>query len=382
MMRLALPRLKPLRIAPPKRASAWLAADPMRAFAVATLTPVPLLALGAVFGGAPLWLALVYLTLFVALVDQMVPMVAPAAPEGAEFPAADRLSAGLALAHLVMLPLAAWAIGGDSGLGAFERLGAFLAFGLFFGQVSNPNAHELIHRGNRWLFRLGMWVYISLCYGHHTSAHRLVHHRHVGTPDDPNTAEYDENFYDFALRAWPGEFLAGLDMENARRQQADATGIVHPYVIYVGGSVLVGLAILIGLGFGPLLAWLMLSAYATVQLLLSDYVQHYGLARRRLSASMLDATYEPVGPQHSWNAPHWFSSALMLHAPRHSDHHAHPARPYPALRLPEAQEAPMLPYALPVMATIALAPSLWRRVMHPRLAPWRDGGAAPPITRV
>jgi alkane 1-monooxygenase len=56
---------------------------------------------------------------------------------------------------------------------------------------------------------------------------------------------------------------------------------------------------------------------------------------------------------------------MMLNAPRNSDHHAHPARPYPALRLPPG--APMLPCSVPVMGALALWPPVWRRVMDPRL---------------
>jgi alkane 1-monooxygenase len=61
----------------------------------------------------------------------------------------------------------------------------------------------------------------------------------------------------------------------------------------------------------------------------------------------------------------------MLNAPRHSDHHAHPARPYPALRLPAPEAAPRLPWSLPLACMIALAPPLWRRAIAPRLAAWR-----------
>jgi alkane 1-monooxygenase len=106
-----------------------------------------------------------------------------------------------------------------------------------------------------------------------------------------------------------------------------------------------------------------------VQLLMSDYVQHYGLIR----APGPQGRPVPVGPRHSWNSPHQISSALMLNAPRHSDHHGHPARPFPELALPPADDAPRLPRSLPVMACVALVPPLWRRVMHPRLAAWETG---------
>ena len=74
---------------------------------------------------------------------------------------------------------------------------------------------------------------------------------------------------------------------------------------------------------------------------------------------------EPIGPRHSWNAPHWFSAALMLNASRHADHHAHPQCPFPALSVDI--DSPTLPRSLPAMATLALFPSLWRVVMDHRV---------------
>ena len=118
-------------------------------------------------------------------------------------------------------------------------------------------------------------------------------------------------------------------------------------------------------GWRGAVVWAALGLHAQVQILLSDYVQHYGLRRAEVQGRPV-----PVAAGHSWNAPHWFSSAFMLNAPRHSDHHAHPARPYPALRLP--QDAPMLPWPLPVACTLALVPPLWRRRIGPHLAEWRQ----------
>ena len=76
----------------------------------------------------------------------------------------------------------------------------------------------------------------------------------------------------------------------------------------------------------------------------------------------------PVNARHSWNSPHWFSSAVMLNAPRHSDHHAHPSRTFDTLIIPE--DSPMLPRSLPMMATLALFPRRWRKVMDPLAAKW------------
>jgi len=338
----------------------------MTLFALASLAPVALLALGVAWGGAWALAAVLYLTLVSLCLDQAIPLVTPDAAEADRFPAADALLAVLAVCHLVALPLAVWAIAGASGLGAGARVALFVGFGMFFGQVMNPAAHELIHRSGRGLFRLGMAVYTSLLFGHHTSAHRLVHHRHAASAGDPNTARGRESFYRFAPRAWIGSFRAGLAAENALR--AKGGDGLHPYAIYLGGGGLcLGLAFAIAGGTG-VAVWVGLSAYATAQLLLSDYVQHYGLSRGRLP----DGRLEPISDRHSWNAAQWFSSGVMLNAPRHSDHHAHPARPYPALRLPAPDRAPRLPCSLPAACTIALIPPLWRRMMAPRLARWQQ----------
>ena len=342
---------------------------PLAAFAIAALLPLPLLGLGALAGGIWLWLAFLYMGVLTILLDQLVPMTADAA-EGAEFPAADALLVSVALGALAALPVAVWAIAGDSGLSSGERVLLFFATGFWLGQVAHPAAHELIHRPRRELFRLGATVYAALLFGQHASAHRLVHHRHVASPLDPNTARAGEGFYRFALRAWRGSFLQGLRAETELRTRTSWTG-VHPYLAYLaGGAVALGLAALIA-GLPGLLVWLGLALHAQSQILLSDYVQHYGLTRARRA----DGRLEPVGPQHSWNTAHWFTSALMLNAPRHSDHHANPLRPFPALRLPPEDEAPRLPWPLPLACALALMPRLWRRAIRPHLARWRAARA-------
>ena len=338
---------------------------PLAAFAAAALLPLPLLALGAVLGGAWLWAAFLYMAVLTILLDQLIPLTAGQA-EGGEFPAADLLLVSVAIGSLAPLPVATHAIAGNSGLSGGERVLLFFATGFWLGQVGHPAAHELIHRPRRELFRLGAAVYAALLFGQHASAHRLVHHRLVASPLDPNTARAGEGFYRFALRAWTGSFVEGFRAETALRARSPWAG-VHPYAGYLAGSAAALLTALLIAGLPGLLVWTLLALHAQMQILLSDYVQHYGLTRRIRA----DGRMEPVGPAHSWNTAHWFTSAMMLNAPRHSDHHAHPSRPFPALRLPPADEAPRLPWPLPVACGIALVPRLWRRAIRPHLARWR-----------
>ena len=336
------------------------------AFALFALLPGLLLLAACLLGGGWIWAALIWMAGASQIVDTVIAR-GFADPAGDRAPpGTDGLSVVLAGLHFVLL-IAGLAVLSGSGTGTAARIALFLALGMFFGQVSNSNAHELIHRGSRGLFRLGAAVYVSLLFGHHTSAHRLVHHRHVATPLDPNSSRFGESFWHFFPRAWIGSFRAGLAAE--RELSKAKPGRLNPYLVWTLGGV--ACAILVAGVFGGAgLGWYLgLCLYAQMQLMLSDYVQHYGLTRRLRE----DGRYEPVGPRHSWDAPHFLSSLMMVNAPRHSDHHAHPSRAYPELRLERAEKPrPMLPYSLPVMASIATLPHLWRRVMDRRVARMRE----------
>lgn len=338
------------------------------AFALFALLPGLLLLAACFLGGGWIWAALIWMGGASQIVDTVITRGFADPDSDRAPPGTDGLSVLLAGLHFGLLIAGLAALtGSGSETGTAGRIALFLALGMFFGQVSNSNAHELIHRGSRALFRLGAAVYVSLLFGHHTSAHRLVHHRHVATPLDPNSARLGESFWHFFPRAWIGSFRAGLAAE--RELSRAKPGRLNPYLVWILGGASCAALVLAVFGAAGLGWYLGLCLYAQMQLMLSDYVQHYGLER----APRASGRHEPVGPRHSWDAPHFLSSLMMVNAPRHSDHHSHPARAYPGLRLERAEEPrPMLPYSLPVMASIATMPHLWRRVMDRRVARMRE----------
>lgn len=356
---------------PRDTAPPWHGPPGVDLFAAATFLPVPFLALGCLFGSVWGWIGLGWIAVGMPVLDRVIRRPAPDAPEGTAFADADGLSVALAITHFALLLLAVMAVAGVTGLSWGDRIVLFLGCGMFFGQVSNSNAHELIHRSDRRLFRLGLWVYVSLLYGQHVSAHRLVHHRLVGTRGDPNTAVLGESYWAFLRQVWPGEFRAGLAAERARRPGQPVWR--NPYALYAGGAVAIAAGVWILFGLAGVIAWIALAVYAQMQILLADYVQHYGLERHRIGGRL-----EPVRDWHSWDAPDPVSALWMLNAPRHSDHHAQPSRAYPALRLGDlaAPGRPVLPHSLPVMATIALSPRLWHRMMDRRVRRVRARQAA------
>lgn len=238
-----------------------------------------LIGLGAVFGGIWAIAGLLCMSALTASMDELITAVLPSV-EADEFPAADGLSLTLAVSHAIIWLLVVAALSGWGDLVLWEKLVTFTAAGLFMGQVSNSNAHALIHRPGRWMRRAGRWIYISVLFGHHFAAHTLVHHIHVGTRQDPSTARRGERFYRFSARAWVGGFRKGLMAENNRFHRLNRPAYRHPYVAYIAGAAVTLLvAALIG---GPtgVVAALCLAAYAQTPLIVSDYVQHYGLSRR------------------------------------------------------------------------------------------------------
>ena len=241
----------------------------------------------------------------------------------------------------------------------------FLATGLYLGQVSNSAAHELIHRAARFPRAIGRWAYVSMLFGHHASAHPKVHHRHVATPLDPNSARRGESLYAFLPKAWMGSFRRGLSAEadELRRSGHGAVSFRNPYWLYGIGSFAVLLASYALAGEPGVAVHIALACWATIQLLAADYVQHYGLTRRKTSAG-----YDPIGVQHSWNAPKIASTLLMHQAPIHSTHHL--GRP----PTDTAESQPNLPYSLPAMVTLAFFPQTFRRVMDRALAKLENPG--------
>lgn len=333
---------------------------PMAKYGIVTLVPLICLMAAATVWGGFAWAALIWLTLIAALLDHMLDPPSPAAGNAS---GTYTLPILLALGHAAVVPLALIALA-QGNLTTAQSIALFLATASFIGQVSHPNAHELIHRKSRTSQALGALVYVSMGFGHHVSAHRLVHHRYVATPQDPNTPHMGESFWHYLPRAWVGSFRAGLraEVDRLARRGEGPWSLRNPYWLWIGGAAFSAFTALLIAGPIGLLALLGLWLLTGTQILLSDYIQHYGLRRLTLPTGRI----EPVGPHHSWNAPRGFSSYLMMNAPSHSEHHLHPDRSYAEIGADTA--APNLPYALPIMAMVATLPPVWHRIMDRRAA--------------
>ena len=118
--------------------------------------PVALVAAAALWGGGWGLAAVLVLSALTALLYEAIHHVTPHTAES-EFPAAKWLSVSLGIAHFVVLFLVVNALANQPYV-IPTKIGLFIAAGFFFGQISNSNAHELIHSGGSGMHRLGKWV--------------------------------------------------------------------------------------------------------------------------------------------------------------------------------------------------------------------------------
>lgn len=333
---------------------------------------VPLIAVGALWGGWWLAPALLYAFGLITALDALTGLNTQN-PE-TEAPLADLF--WYRLVTLVWFPVQMALVFGSilwvtrqATLDWHEVLILFFGIGIASGGVGIVYAHELMHQKSaieRWLADLLM---ASVLYSHFRSEHLRVHHLWVATPRDAVSARYNEGFWRFFLRvlrqcprsAWRAE-VAMLARGGKGRLHR-----FNPFWRYAALQLaFLVLALAIGgwIGLG-LFLW---QAFVAVWLLeLTNYIEHYGLSRRPQG----EGRYEHVLPRHSWNAAHAASNWLLINLQRHSDHHYKPDRRFPLLQTYSADEAPQLPYGYPAMVVIACIPPLWRRMMNPRVRAWR-----------
>ena len=263
--------------------------------------------------------------------------------------------------HFVTLFGVAW-YAATQNLSWWAFLGLGAVAGLTAGLAINTG-HELGHKNSRFEKWLAKIVLAIPAYGHFTIDHNLGHHRKVSTPEDPSSSRMGESIYKFARREMPGAFKEAWSIETDRLQRRNRSAwhpnnqILQSYAITL--LITVALVAMFGWIMVPflllhhLLAWWGLTS--------ANYVEHYGLLRRKDA----DGKYERCQPHHSWNSNHIYSNVVLFHLQRHSDHHANPLRRYQSLR--HFDNLPELPNGYFGVYVLAYIPSLWFRVMDRRL---------------
>jgi alkane 1-monooxygenase len=268
----------------------------------------------------------------------------------------------------------------DGDLSGLEITGVVASLGVINGAGGINIAHELMHRKTRLHRAASEALMTSVSYTHFCVEHVLGHHRQVATPDDPATSRLGESFYRFYPRTVLGSLVSAWRLErercvtrgiptwslrNRRLRYPLVLVAVYASVVLAGG--------LIGGPVTGLLALGLFLAQGVIAFTLLEginYIEHYGLQRRRLASGK----YERVRPEHSWNSAHRVSNYYLFNLARHSDHHYLASREYDRLR--HHERAPQLPTGYAGMVMLALVPPLWFRVMNPRVEAWNAKEAA------
>lgn len=249
-----------------------------------------------------------------------------------------------------------------------EWLGFSTSIGLICGGAGINLAHEMMHKNNPVQQFLSKILLVSVCYGHFIIEHVKGHHVRVATPEDPATAQLGESLYHFVPKTLIGSFKSAFRLETSRliRQNYSLWSIKNYFWWIITAPILIAIACFLYGGLNALVFFLYQSFIAIMTLEIVNYIEHYGLERKKLA----NGQYEKVTPYHSWNANHWLSNVLLFHLQRHSDHHTYGARPYQILR--HMEQSPQLPSGYIGMLVLALIPPLWRAVMDKRVLTYRE----------
>ncbi|KTD18771.1 alkane-1-monooxygenase [Legionella lansingensis] len=245
----------------------------------------------------------------------------------------------------------------------YEWLGFTLSIGLITGGGGINLAHELMHKNDPLQQLMSKVLLSTVCYGHFFIEHVRGHHVKVATPEDPASARLGESIYRFLPRSIIGSFKSALRLEKKRLSQKDyATWSYHNHFwwIILAPLALATACFLYG-GWAALFFFLAQALVAFTILEIVNYIEHYGLVRKKLA----NGHYERVSECHSWNANHWLSNMVLFHLQRHSDHHIHGAHPYQILQ--HLEKSPQLPSGYLGMILLALIPPLWHAVMDKRV---------------
>jgi alkane 1-monooxygenase len=263
------------------------------------------------------------------------------------------------------LSLIVWGamIAGRGGLSPVQTAGLMLSVGFVTGAQGITFAHELGHARSKFDQFLSKVLLTSVCYGHFFIEHNRGHHVRVATPDDPASARFGESFYAFYPRTLGGSWVSAWKLETERLRRHGLRFLTWRNQMLWFSALPVLIAAALWLAWGPVAAlfffaqsWMAFTLLEAV-----NYVQHYGLARRRLESG----AYERFGHGHSWNASETLTNCFLIHLQRHSDHHENPARVYQALMLHDS--GPQLPTGYSGMLPLAFVPPLWFAVMNRRL---------------
>ncbi|PCJ47303.1 MAG: alkane 1-monooxygenase [Moraxellaceae bacterium] len=317
------------------------------------------------------WWGIIVFFVFLPIIDHLVGKD-PANPSDAQV---EKMSQQkwYALLTLAVVPIqaitliyGAYIFSTTENFSLIGQIGWILSCGIVSAILAINVGHELIHKNSRLETWAGGLLYASVCYGGFKVEHVRGHHVQVSTPADASSARYGQSLYKFLPHAYWHNFLNAWKLES-KRLKGKPLQVRNELIWLYGISFSILIAFSVAFGWKGAVFFLGVSWMSFTVLEIINYVEHYGLHRRKLE----NGKYERTTAAHSWNSNYLVTNMGLFHLQRHSDHHAFPKRRYQVLR--HFDESPQLPTGYAGMLLLALVPPLWFKVMNPRVEAYYQG---------
>lgn len=318
-----------------------------------SLVPGIMVITGNLLGGWWVSLNICFSLVFLALLENIVPE-----DKNNEMNEDDWFPDGLLVSHVFLQTLcimsAVWTVL-HFDYSVLQLIILALSVGINSGASAIVVAHELIHRKNRVFRALGQYLLFSAGNIYFYIDHLKVHHKWVGTMNDPATSRLGENVYYFFIRSVLGQLKSAFNVEALRlKNSGKIRWSPRNYVVGCASLLFMfWILMLILFGWKVFLVLLVQSFFANFLLEYTNYIEHYGLSRQ---------INERVTEVHSWQTDKVISRFFLIDLSRHADHHYFASKPYHTLK--SYSESPVLPGGYVSMIYYALVPPLFFRKIH------------------
>lgn len=235
------------------------------------------------------------------------------------------------------------------GEGYGNYIGGILALTFMVGG-SIDAAHELLHRHE---FGFKALSYIDLYFFQFTvypTEHLYLHHKKVGSPEDPVTSPKNQSYYSYLARVLKSAYSFNYNY----CKKTFALCLLATLSYNIG---LLYFSLREGSGASKAVFFSITSYTSIVIMELVEYIEHYGLQYRKT------ADGQPLEIS-SWNSTkHELLSLIIFRFQKHSDHHMNAHKVYPAMEINE--KMPLFPFDFISGIIMATNPSKWFSVMNP-----------------
>jgi len=244
-----------------------------------------------------------------------------------------------------------------------EMVGIVLSLGILLATNAINVAHELGHRKTQRERTLSKLLLLPCLYMHFYLEHNFGHHKNVATPEDPATSKKNQSVYHFWITSVLKQYKNAWQIQLSILAKGN-----HTYFSFKNDMLWYSIFQLCYLdlcflffGTSGLLFALAVGVLSFVFLETINYVEHYGLVRKKLPSGR----YERVQTHHSWNSNHIIGRIVLYELTRHSDHHFKASKKYQILE--NKKESPQLPFGYPTSILLSLVPPLWFWIMNSRI---------------